>query len=363
MKILVLTVGGSTQPLITSVRTFDCDKIVCICSDDIGQAPGSYTVVPEVLRKAGKSSVPAEIVKTKNLDDFNECYALTFDTLKRLQTEFSSAMIVADYTGGTKSMSAALVAASLDRGNISLGVVKGDRADLVKVTDGTQALRQVTLSRPLAERYREIVQSHFQRYDYAAATVLLEKALQLSMLAQVDENRFQFWLTLARALDLWDRFDHLGAWKAVAPKKKELLGLVTFLQACLYARRRLEPSLKDKLDNQIGPSDKGHGYELVEDLFLNAERRACQGRFDDAVARLYRALELLAQVRLKIGHAIDTSDLRLEQLPVPLQNSYRPMARNGKLQLPLGKSFELLACLKDPLGDFYRSRKIARATS
>jgi hypothetical protein len=42
----------------------------------------------------------------------------------------------------------------------------------------------------------------------------------------------------------------------------------------------------------------GHGYEIVEDLLLNAERRAMQDRYDDAVGRLYRALELLVQIRL-----------------------------------------------------------------
>lgn len=41
------------------------------------------------------------------------------------------------------------------------------------------------------------------------------------------------------------------------------------------------------------------GYEQVQDLILNAERRAVQERYDDAVARLYRAVEMVAQVRLQ----------------------------------------------------------------
>ena len=47
------------------------------------------------------------------------------------------------------------------------------------------------------------------------------------------------------------------------------------------------------------------GYELVQDLLLNAERRGRRGWYDDAVARLYRATELLAQtyIRLEIGLA------------------------------------------------------------
>jgi CRISPR-associated protein (TIGR02710 family) len=46
------------------------------------------------------------------------------------------------------------------------------------------------------------------------------------------------------------------------------------------------------------------GYELVQDLLLNAERRGRRGWYDDAVARLYRALELLAQtyIQLELGY-------------------------------------------------------------
>jgi hypothetical protein len=42
------------------------------------------------------------------------------------------------------------------------------------------------------------------------------------------------------------------------------------------------------------------GYELVQDLVLNAERRGSRGWYDDAVARLYRALELLAQTYIQL---------------------------------------------------------------
>ena len=38
---------------------------------------------------------------------------------------------------------------------------------------------------------------------------------------------------------------------------------------------------------------------MVEDLLLNAERRAIQGRYEDAIGRIYRAIELIAQIRLK----------------------------------------------------------------
>jgi len=50
------------------------------------------------------------------------------------------------------------------------------------------------------------------------------------------------------------------------------------------------------------------GYELVQDLLLNAERRGRRGWYDDAVARLYRTSELLAQTYIRV-------ELHLEEPP------------------------------------------------
>lgn len=51
------------------------------------------------------------------------------------------------------------------------------------------------------------------------------------------------------------------------------------------------------------------------DLWRNAERRAAQGRYDDAVARVYRLLEWTAQWLLRTRASIDTSNLRPESIP------------------------------------------------
>jgi hypothetical protein len=58
------------------------------------------------------------------------------------------------------------------------------------------------------------------------------------------------------------------------------------------------------------------GYELVQDLLLNAERRGRRGWYDDAVARLYRATELLAQtyicLELRLATPPDWSERDLQ---------------------------------------------------
>jgi CRISPR-associated protein (TIGR02710 family) len=103
------------------------------------------------------------------------------------------------------------------------------------------------------------------------------------------------------------------------------------------------------------------GYEPVLDVVLNAERRASRGRFDDAVARLYRAIELLAQTRLKKRDPpLDSSDLDLEKLPEPIQPKYQRMRElnelrgwGSKVQIGLVSDYVLLQELGDPLGRVY----------
>ena len=62
------------------------------------------------------------------------------------------------------------------------------------------------------------------------------------------------------------------------------------------------------------------------DLWRNAERRAAQGRYDDAVARVYRLLEWSAQWLLRSRCGIDTGDVSPERVP-PGMITHDPTAR------------------------------------
>jgi CRISPR-associated protein (TIGR02710 family) len=101
---------------------------------------------------------------------------------------------------------------------------------------------------------------------------------------------------------------------------------------------------------------KGWGYDLmIPDLLNNAKRRMDEGKYDDAVARLYRTTELIAQHRLKENYGISSSDVDLMKLKILLEEKtvekYEKMRdKDGKIKLPLNKDYELLNDLKDDLG-------------
>jgi CRISPR-associated protein (TIGR02710 family) len=76
-------------------------------------------------------------------------------------------------------------------------------------------------------------------------------------------------------------------------------------------------------------------------------------RYDDAVGRLYRSLELLVQIRLKEKYLINTSKLDYNQLPEKIQSKYIKQTKTSLLQ-----SYELLVELEDkPLGELFKKQR------
>jgi len=132
---------------------------------------------------------------------------------------------------------------------------------------------------------------------------------------------------------------------------KESLGLLDRL--ILESKR-----LKDKRGNVEGGC--ASVSPIVLDLLANAVRRAEDGdRFDDAVARLYSAIEKMAKIALWDQFGLDNSDIRPEQLSslgLKGPEEMRP-DESGRITLPLHRSYELLGLLKSPLGDRYAAVK------
>jgi hypothetical protein len=75
-----------------------------------------------------------DLILVQDPDDLGECYAKISSCIRKLQQE-SGHQIMADYTGGTKTLSAALVMAAVDCG-ISLYITIAARDNLVKVERG-----------------------------------------------------------------------------------------------------------------------------------------------------------------------------------------------------------------------------------
>jgi CRISPR-associated protein (TIGR02710 family) len=358
--ILVLTVGGSCAPIVTSVRQHRPERVYFLCSGDdpVSRRKGSHVTVngtgdvcgpdprqptePSIVTQTGLGEEQYEIIQVPP-DDLNRSYEESFRLLRRLRQEDPECELIADYTGGTKSMSAALVLAALNAPGVRLGLVTGNRADLVRVTPLTESARRVSGRSALLDRQLALVEMLVGNFDYAGAAGITQTLLATEEIPLERRQAVEDQLLLCRAFDAWDKFDHETAHQLLTALsgrvRAHYVAWIKFLDAIRSNRRIVE---------EDAASGARRRFDLIEDLLLNAERRATQGRHDDAVARLYRATELVAQLWLLYRRSpLKTGDLDISRLPEGIRAEYEARRTlDGKIKLGLVEAYRLIRALE-----------------
>jgi len=340
--ILICTVGGSHQPIVSAIYDLAPDFVVFVCTDkDPGTGKAGSNV--QITGKGNcikakpqdeKPSLPAipqqtqldpeqyEIINTVS-DDLDRIYLDCNKAITNISERFPSAQIYADYTGGTKSMSAGLVMAALENPNVELQLVTGNRSDLIKVEDGAQKTAYANIELIRFQRSLEPFKKSWQRYAYSEAEAGLKQLnspRDNSLRARLNSFR-----DLSHAFAEWDNFNHIDA---------------------LQILQRYAPRLPNTIKPYIAIGmrlndidDKKRDAARLYDLYLNALRRAHQGRFDDAIARVYRLIEWTAQWLLIHQCGIDTGNVKADDIPESLQLSQN---RDGQHQAGLYVAWQLI---------------------
>ena len=297
--IMVCTVGGSPQPVISAIRMSRPDFVLFIVTDQEGSQPGSLGQIAGERGIAARTGLGADAYACCVVpsDDPDRAFALIAEAIRRHAAHHAAPALIADYTGGTKSMSAALLAAALEVPRATLQVMAGQRRDLVKVADGTERPYEIRPDWMLAAREVARLREGWRRYGYAETAEGLERLIaDLGTDAAAAGSALARWRDLAAlsaGFAAWDRFEHKTARTLLAPLADRH---AAFLRSWL---ERLDALCTD-----------GSEPLRILDLWCNAERRAERGRFDDAVARFYRLIEWVGQWALHARHGIDTSDIK-----------------------------------------------------
>jgi len=344
--VLLCTVGGSRQPILTAIRELAPAFVSFIVTgkDAATGRPGSINTIigkgtpievrprgdiierlPNIPTLAGLSGDQFACVEVP-ADDLDETVERIAETIAEMRARFPGAALIADYTGGTKTMTAALVMAAIDAEDVELQLITGSRADLVKVRDGSQAGLAVSAEGVRLRRAMQPYLTAWQRFAYGeAADGLARLALPRNQALRAE---LQIAKGLSSAFDAWDRFDHGAAAELLEPYRPRLGA---------DAGAAVGPLFSALGHLAAGPDSPRRTPARLWDLWLNAQRRARQARYDDAVARAYRLLEWTAQWLLStVG--VETGDLRPEQIPDGL--SIAPNAE-GKRQAGLRHAWEL----------------------
>lgn len=323
MKTLFLTVGGSWPPLLKAIGEEKPGQVIFFCTgrDPATGEAGSEKDVPKLAEEAhlAAGQYQAVIVPADALDG---CIAAMAPAL----VAAAAGEAIADYTGGTKTMGAALVLAALESPAVRLRFTGGARSDLRQVAPGTERGIPISLAHLRFGRAFAPALLPWSRFAYAQSELLLDA---IPDCPAADQPRLTRALALSRAFAAWDCFDHQAASDQLGP----------FRQAVGAELSRHMTALK--LLTTTGWSQTP---ARLWDLWRNAERRAGQARYDDALARWYRFTEGLAQWILGWRWGIETASIPPEQIPGGLE---LPPSREGQRQAGLYDAWRLLAA-KDP---------------
>jgi len=372
-------VGGSPEPIVKALTRWRPVRVCFVPTaltkrsiENDSVDPGGKTT-PSILAAAKAADFPLDAGRydIHELSD-GEDLALCLTELQRLTGDVERWVkrdghfrVVVDFTGGTKCMSAAVslhasrwpcvfsYVGGAQRTKDGVGVVESGHERVVQQVNPWDALGYRTV-----EDYIVL----FDQHAFLAAANIASVTMR-RMEVQERKRELAVLEQLAKALDAWDRFDHMTSrnrLEIVTRSRNDLCAVLGRPRGDHVLARVKQ--LAEHLGRlaQAAPPTRHH----VLDLLANAKRRKDEGRFDDAVARLYRAIEAIAQVALKEGHGVESTEkVPLERVPESLRATWASRADEGVVALGLQDAYALLANLNDPVGQKFGEKGLNGATS
>lgn len=357
---MIISLGGSAEPLKKSLSLYNPEKIVFLASHD------SVSLAGDVLAACEKK--PKAVYEiTENPNSMFECYKAArrcVDRATRAGVPLQD--VVVDYTGGTKVMTAALVLATIG-GPYRFNYVGGDRRakdGLGVVIDGHEKVySEMNPWSVFAEEERRQVVILFNRRRYSSVIEIIERCTQNSLPEEI-VLYFDFVKLLAEAFMYWEQFNHVLA------RRKMLKGAAALE---LFVRRFPDPEM-EPLQRQLTASEqylnkiidvtdnmKVLHPVLIDDILNNARRRMDDKSFDDAAARMYRALELYGQIVFLEAVGCSNSAVTPDVLPEKIRERFTTKYLDreaGILKLPLQATFEFLDTIGHEAGRrFFANKK------
>lgn len=268
---------------------------------------------------------------------------------KYIKQGYDRKNIIVDYTGGTKSMSAALVTAALATEVNYISYTFGLRGEGGRVKSGTE--RVSSLSTTLFDTEKRLNQAKilFNKNLFDASEEILSSYKDLPY--PDFESEIKFIIELSRALNYWDKFEFRKAFDTLNKMKMD--------EEILKIAQSNSISINKLTDYTYLLSNSEDKTFLLHELLENAKRRASEGKYDDAVARLYRALEMLGQIEFEKEFKCLTSDVDCKNLPYEKRNEIKEKYldwKDNKVKLPLYITFELLKIVNNKIGILFSEK-------
>ncbi len=336
----LVSVGGAPAPVLHVLRQHRPAHVWYFCSAD---------------SRANADAIQAELdwhpqarfIEVERFEELGPCYRELRRKIPEIlaETKVPPAEVLVDYTGGTKTMSAALVLAAtelFDRFSY-VGGEQREKGGLGVTMDGKE--RVLYQGNPWSElAIREVERAHDLwascQFD-AAARVLRRVAprvphrLRFEAVAEVADA-----MAARHRLNFKEAVTQLGTAQRALPAVfdgRNDHGLLLFVSECLGIC--------------IACGRNTASAILLCELLDNALRTAAQGRFEDAAARLYRVMEMQGQLWLSemtegllVNGRCKAGDIgKMPHALEPL--SFCRPGESGDIKLSLEQNFLALAAL------------------
>lgn len=366
-KALVLSVGGSEEPLIYSIKKFKPDFIYFLHSKDTKKS------VDKILDEFDYDSSQYSLKELNNEQSLEESFSKSREIISSLKKDFD---VNVDFTGGTKPMVAGLVLAAIGeeckysyvgsnkgregRDKDGVGVVVNGFEEIISQKDPYDLYAVVEFNRGM---------DFFNKYQFTAAKsnfIAASEKLE-------DENLKELanlYVDLVGLYDVWDKFNNKINKKTLnSYLENQILKKINDSENIRNTLEDESPGFLSQIEANIeflklkisrkGVIEIDDVKYYLPDLLNNASRRIEEGKYDDAVARLYRATELIAQTGLANEGFININRLRENKIfHIPLdaiencdnKNAVEYIkgldeywyAKKGVMKIPLVKSFDFL---------------------
>ena len=362
MKAMIISVGGSPEPIVTSLLKHRPDFVCFFATQK------SMDLIGGIKEKTKEHSIVFDDCKViaDDENDLVHCYTKACECAARCeQRQFAAADIHVDYTGGTKSMTAALTLATIAKGYgfSYVGGAMRTKDGLGTVVSGTEIIHEgISPAQLFALEDKQRLAVLISHYQYEAAVAVLQHLPAVMLPA--DREIAKGLIQVLEGYHAWDAFQHTSASKLLSGGIKHLDICCKFSSSApllpFYKRCQENLAILQRIQEATRGFKALHPLLLL-DLVSNAERRIHQGKYDDAVARLYRALEMAGQIAFEETFKVSTSEVPISMVPESMRDEYSLRYAHPEkidhIQLPLFAVFRMLKQIGHPQGERFEAHR------
>ncbi|WP_295592631.1 TIGR02710 family CRISPR-associated CARF protein [uncultured Methanobrevibacter sp.] len=342
---MTVGIGGQNKEslvngLYTCIDKTNTDLIVFFASEQ--SIEGMIPFIKKAyLKDKQRELTHSKTIKLENVDDFDHIFNKIKNEVLTYQDEYK---IIINYNSGTKTMTmtAALISALYNTDLIS---VIGKRNNKGFIESKTEQINYLNLYQYYDELLINKLREYFNNNNFESGKLLFKDITSNKINKDAYEKLFNAYYA-ADNVNFEETFENFDS----KLFKEECEGL---------DNNQLDNNSKAfniiNIKNKDGSYHSERDYYILASILNNARRKYDDNKYDDGIARLYRSLELIAQIRLNKKYGIDAGNVDIALLEdYSVDEKFIKKIKNKKEKnISLNDDYILLKLLDDELGIYY----------